>query len=319
MSISRQKVVLVGDGAVGSAYAFAMVQQGIAEEFAIINHTHEKAVGDVLDLEDATAYTHNKKIYAAGYDTCKDADIVVLTAGAAQKPGESRLELVSRNLKITKDIVDQVMASGFDGIFLVAANPVDILTYATQKFSGLPEKRVIGSGTSLDSARLQVALSKVFDVHPSNVIAYMLGEHGDTEFASFNNATIGGVPLLSLAEFNNVPMEQLKKIEDEVRHKAYEIINRKGATYYGVATSLARITRAILRDDDEILPVSAPMNGEYGLNDIYIGTTAVINRTGICEVFELPLFDEEAKAMAHSAAVLKEITENGMKQLEADK
>lgn len=316
MPLKRQKVVLIGDGAVGSAYAFAMIHQGLAEEFAIINHTHEKAVGDVMDLEDATAYTHNKRIYAADYDTCKDADLVVITAGAAQKPGETRLQLVSKNLKITKGIVDQVMASGFDGIFLVASNPVDVLTYAVQKFSGLPQKRVIGSGTSLDSARLQVALSKLFDVHPNNVIAYMLGEHGDTEFASFDNATIGGVPLLALAELKDISMDTLLQVEDDVRHKAYEIINRKGATYYGVATSLVQITRAILRDDDEILPVSAPMNGEYGLNDIYIGTTAVINRTGICEVFELPLKDREKDAMAHSAAVLQKIAYDGMEELE---
>ena len=234
MSKNHQKVVLVGDGAVGSSYAYAMVQQGLAEEFAIIDLSKESTEGDALDLEDATPFTAPKLVYAADYDTCKDADLVVITAGAPQKPGETRLDLVDKNMKIMKSIIEPIKASGFDGIILVAANPVDILTYAAQKFSGFPKHKVISSGTSLDSARLRVALAKKFNVSPVDVMANILGEHGDTEFAAYSSATIGGKPLLDMAKEAGVSMDELLQIEDQVRHKAYEIINRKGATYYGL-------------------------------------------------------------------------------------
>ena len=180
MSKTHQKVVLIGDGAVGSSYAFAMVQQGLAQEFAIIDLNKKHTEGDALDLEDATPFTAPKLVYGADYDTCKDADLVVITAGAPQKPGETRLDLVDKNLKIIKSVVEPVVKSGFQGIFLVAANPVDILTYAVQKFSGFPRNKVVGSGTSLDSARLRVGLSKLFNVSPVDVNANMMAEHGDT-------------------------------------------------------------------------------------------------------------------------------------------
>lgn len=316
MSKNHQKVVLVGDGAVGSSYAYAMVQQGLAEEFAIIDLSKERTEGDALDLEDATPFTAPKLVYAADYDTCKDADLVVITAGAPQKPGETRLDLVDKNMKIMKSIIEPIKASGFDGIILVAANPVDILTYAAQKFSGFPKHKVISSGTSLDSARLRVALAKKFKVSPVDVMANILGEHGDTEFAAYSSATIGGKPLLDMAKEAGVSMDELLQIEDEVRHKAYEIINRKGATYYGVATALMRISRAILRDENAVLPIAAPMNGEYGLDDIYIGTPAVINAQGIDRVIEVPLDERETKAMAASAKTLKEIATAGMAKLQ---
>ena len=215
-----------------------------------------------------------------------------------------------------KSIIEPIKASGFDGIILVAANPVDILTYAAQKFSGFPKHKVISSGTSLDSARLRVALAKKFNVSPVDVMANILGEHGDTEFAAYSSATIGGKPLLDMAKEAGVSMDELLQIEDEVRHKAYEIINRKGATYYGVATALMRISRAILRDENAVLPIAAPMNGEYGLDDIYIGTPAVINAQGIDRVIEVPLDERETKAMAASAKTLKEIATAGMAKLQ---
>ncbi len=304
MSKNHQKVVLVGDGAVGSSYAFAMAQQGIAEEFAIVDIIKKRTEGDALDLEDATAFTAPKSIYSADYDTCKDADLVVITAGAPQKPGETRLQLVDKNLKIIKSVVEPIVKSGFDGVFLVAANPVDILTYAVQKFSGFPKNKVVGSGTSLDSARLRVALAKKFHVDPRDVSANIMAEHGDSEFAAFSSATIGGKPLLDMAKEQGVSEDDLLKIEDDVRNKAYEIINRKGATFYGVATALMRISRAILRDENSVLPVGAPLNGEYGLKDIYIGTPAVVNASGIERVIEVPRNDREKKAMADSAAAL---------------
>ena len=318
MSKNHQKVVLVGDGAVGSSYAFAMAQQVIAEEFAIVDIIKKRTEGDALDLEDATAFTAPKSIYSADYDTCKDADLVVITAGAPQKPGETRLQLVDKNLKIIKSVVEPIVKSGFDGVFLVAANPVDILTYAVQKFSGFPKNKVVGSGTSLDSARLRVALAKKFHVDPRDVSANIMAEHGDSEFAAFSSATIGGKPLLDMAKEQGVSEDDLLKIEDDVRNKAYEIINRKGATFYGVATALMRISRAILRDENSVLPVGAPLNGEYGLKDIYIGTPAVVNASGIERVIEVPLNDREKKAMADSAAALAEVAKNGLAKLEGN-
>ena len=317
---NHQKVILVGDGAVGSSYAYAMALQGIAEEFGIVDVVKDRTEGDALDLADATALTYPKKIYSAEYSDCKDADLVVITAGAPQKPGETRLDLVNKNLKILSSIVKPIVESGFDGIFLVAANPVDILTYATWKLSGFPKNKVIGSGTSLDTSRLRVALGELVGIRdPRSVHAYIMGEHGDSEFAAYSAATIGGLPVLDWAEKNGVTKEQLAKLEDDVRNKAYTIINKKGATFYGVATALARISRAILRDEDAVLPVSAYMEGQYGLNDIYIGTPAVVNGSGLASILEVPLNEEEQAKMTASAKTLKEVLTNGLKTLEEGK
>ncbi|GAB6093467.1 L-lactate dehydrogenase 1 [Furfurilactobacillus curtus] len=314
LATNHQKVLLVGDGAVGSSYAFAMAQQGLAEEFVIVDVLKDRTEGDALDLEDTLAWLTPKKIYSGEYSDAKDADLVVITAGAPQKPGETRLDLVNKNLKILSTIVKPIVDAGFSGIFLVAANPVDILTYATWKWSGFDKSRVIGSGTSLDTSRLRVALGKKFNVDARDVNAYIMGEHGDSEFANFDEATIAGKPLLQIAEENGVSRDDLATIEDETRHKAYEIINRKGATFYGVATSLMRISRAILRDENAILPVGAPLDGEYGLTDTFIGSPAVINGQGIDRVVEVPLSADEKEKMAASAATLKEVRDNGFKE-----
>ncbi|MFD1550345.1 L-lactate dehydrogenase [Levilactobacillus fuyuanensis] len=312
---NHQKVVLVGDGAVGSSYAYSMMNQGLAEEFVIVDVIKDRTEGDALDLEDAQVFTAPKKVYSGDYSDCADADIVVITAGAPQKPGETRLDLVNKNLKILSSIVKPVVDSGFDGIFVVAANPVDILTYATWKFSGFPKEKVIGSGTSLDTARLRVALAKKFNVDPRNVDAYIMGEHGDSEFAAYDEATIGSKPLMAIAKEQGVTDDDLAKIEDDTRNKAYEIINKKGATFYGVATCLMRITKAILRDENAVLPIGAALNGEYGLDDIFIGTPAVINGSGLASVIEVPLSDKEKDLMAKSAATLKQVTKDGLAAL----
>lgn len=313
---NHQKVVLVGDGAVGSAYAYSMMNQGIAEEFVIVDVVKERTEGDALDLEDAQVFTSPKNVYSGDYSDCKDADVVVITAGAPQKPGETRLDLVNKNLKILSSIVKPVVESGFDGIFVVAANPVDILTYATWKFSGFPKEKVIGSGTSLDTSRLRVALAKKFNVDPRNVEAYIMGEHGDSEFAAYDEATVGSKPLKVVAKEHGLTDDDLAKIEDDTRNKAYEIINRKGATYYGVATCLMRITKAILRDENAILPIGAALNGEYGLDDIFIGTPAIVNASGLGGVIEVPLSDKEKDLMAKSAETLKKVTQDGLAALE---
>ncbi|KID41033.1 L-lactate dehydrogenase [Fructilactobacillus fructivorans] len=316
MAEKHEKVVLVGDGAVGSSYAFAMMQQGIAEEFVVVDIDKNRTEGDALDLEDAQPFTSPKKIYSGDYSDCKDADLVVITAGAPQKPGETRLDLVNKNLKILTTIVKPVVDSGFDGIFLVAANPVDILTYATQKISGFPRNKVFGSGTSLDTSRFQVAVGKKLNVNPQSINAYVMGEHGDSEFADIDEASIGNVPLVEFAKKNGVTKDDLLKMEDETRNKAYEIINKKGATFYGVGTALMRISKAILRDENTVLPIGAPVDGQYGLSDIYIGTPAIVNASGVAKVLEVPLSDDEKDKMSASAKTLKETIDKGMKTID---
>ncbi|WP_283679341.1 L-lactate dehydrogenase [Lentilactobacillus sp. Marseille-Q4993] len=315
LTLERQKVALIGDGAVGSAYAYAMMQQGLAEEFVIVDVVKERTEGDALDLEDAQVFTSPKHVFSGDYSDCADADLAVITAGAAQKPGETRLDLVNKNLKIMQSIIKPLVASGFKGIIVVAANPVDILTYAAQKFSGFPKNKVFGSGTSLDTSRLQIALSKKLNLNPQSINAYILGEHGDSEFAAYTAATVGGEPLLNRAKRAGLSDKDLEEIEDGTRKKAYEIINRKGATFYGVSTALMRISKAILRDENTVLPVGAPMDGQYGLNDIYIGTPAVINASGVAEVIEVPLSDSEKEKMQKSADTLRKTTEDGMSNL----
>ncbi|WP_413518200.1 L-lactate dehydrogenase [Carnobacterium maltaromaticum] len=313
----HQKVIVVGDGAVGSSYAFALVTQNIAQEIGIIDIDKDKTEGDAIDLSHALAFTSPKKIYSATYQDCHDADLIVITAGAAQKPGETRLDLVNKNLKIFKAIIADIMASGFDGILLVASNPVDILTYATWKFSGLPKNRVIGSGTSLDSARFRQAIADLVHVDARNVHGYILGEHGDTEFPVWSHANIGGLQIYEWVKDNpEVDEEALVKVFFKVRDAAYEIIEKKGATFYGIAVALARITKAILNDESSILPLSVYLDGEYGQEDIFIGAPAVINRQGIQHVIEIPLTDAEMDKMIHSASTLKQILNDAFDALD---
>lgn len=315
----NQKIILVGDGAVGSSYAFALVTQNIAQEIGIIDINRAKTEGDALDLSHALAFTSPKKIYAADYSDAHDADIVVITAGAPQKPGETRLDLVHKNLKINRSVVEQIVASGFEGIFLVAANPVDILTYSTWKFSGFPKERVIGSGTSLDTARFRQALGELMGVDARNVHAYIMGEHGDSEFPVWSYANVAGLPIYDWVMKNrDVDEEEMVNLFFKVRDAAYEIIEKKGATFYGIAVALSRITQAILDNENAVLPLSVYLDGEYGVNDIYIGTPAVINAKGIQEVLEIPLSDGELDRMQASAKQLKDILEAAFAKLEEE-
>lgn len=313
----HQKVIVVGDGAVGSSYAFALVTQNIAQEIGIIDIDKDKTEGDALDLSHALAFTSPKKIYSATYADCHDADIVVITAGAAQKPGETRLDLVHKNLRIFKQIVDEIVSSGFNGIFLVATNPVDILTYATWKFSGFPKHRVIGSGTSLDSARFRQAIAEVIGVDARNVHGYILGEHGDTEFPVWSHANVAGLQIYEwVKDHPEIDEEALVNIFFQVRDVAYTIIDKKGATFYGIAVALARITKAILNNEHSVLPLSVYLDGEYGQEDIYIGAPAVINRQGIQTVIEIPLSDAEQNKMKLSADALRKVLKEAFEQLE---
>ncbi|MDT9023357.1 MULTISPECIES: L-lactate dehydrogenase [Rossellomorea] len=307
------KVALIGTGFVGSSYAFALLNQGIAHELVMIDLNKEKADGDARDLNHGLAFASPMKISAGDYSDCRDADLVVITAGANQQPGETRLDLVEKNVKIFKSIVDSVMNSGFNGIFLVATNPVDILTYATWKFSGLPKERVIGSGTILDTARLRYLVGEHFDIDTRNIHAYIMGEHGDTEFPVWSHTTVGASHLSELIDLHQDDVQkQLDDIFVNVRDAAYHIIERKGATYYGIAMGLARITKAIFNNENSILTVSALLEGEYDQEDIYIGVPAIINGEGIRKVVELPLNDKERTQFAHSAETLKNVMKKAM-------
>ncbi|AMV70369.1 MULTISPECIES: L-lactate dehydrogenase [Lactobacillaceae] len=318
MANAKKKVLIVGDGAIGSSFAYAMVLQGIAQEVGIVDIFKDKTKGDAMDLSNALPYTTPTDIHAADYADAKDADVVVITAGAPQKPGETRLDLVSKNLKIMASIVKPIVDSGFNGIFVVAANPVDILTYAVWKLSGFPQSRVLGTGTSLDTARLRQSLADTLHVDARSVHAYILGEHGDSEFPVFSHATIGGVKITEwLKQHHDLTEQDLTAIFVGVRDAAYQIIDLKGATFYGIATALARITQAILNDENAIFPLSVYLNGQYGQSDIYIGSPAVINAQGVAHILEIPLSAEEQQAMDQSASQLKKVLADAFVPAEA--
>ncbi len=309
------KVVLIGDGAVGSSYAFAVVAQGLADELVIIDLDEAKVKGDVADLNHSAPYGNSPvKVKAGSYEDCSNADLIVITAGAAQKPGETRLDLVEKNTKIFKDIVTKIMSTGFNGIFLIATNPVDVLSYVTQKVSGLPKAQVIGSGTILDTARFKFELAQEFGVSPWSVDAQIIGEHGDSELAIWSQANIAGQPLYNLLNDNPDKQHRIDEIFTNTRDAAYEIIQSKGATYYGIAMGLVRITQAILKNQNVVLPVSSYLEGEYKQDDVYIGVPTLINRNGAVKVYETQLNSEESEKFENSAIILKDM-QNKIKQL----
>ncbi|PXY08244.1 L-lactate dehydrogenase [Corynebacterium striatum] len=302
------KVVLIGAGDVGIAYAFALVNQGTVDHLAIIDIDEKKLAGNVMDLNHGVVWAPSRTRVTKGtYEDCADASMVVICAGAAQKPGETRLQLVDKNVSIMNSIVGDVMKNGFDGIFLVASNPVDLLTYAVWKASGLPHERVIGSGTILDSARYRYMLSEMDDIAPTSVHAYIIGEHGDSELPVVSSANIGGVSLSHRSEKDPGYNERIEKIFEETRDAAYTIIDAKGSTSYGIGMGLARITRAVIQNQAVVLPVSAYLQGEYGVDDVYIGTPAVIDRSGINKVVELALDEHEKERFRASYETLNKI------------
>ncbi|QMU08666.1 L-lactate dehydrogenase [Levilactobacillus suantsaii] len=308
----NQKVVLVGDGSVGSAYAVLMMQQTVMDELVIVDIAKDHSEGDALDLEDTQLWGQPKWVHAGTYADTKDADIVVITAGVPRKPGETRLDLVQKNLKILKTIVGPVVDSGFNGIFLVSANPVDILTAATQKLSGFPANRVLGTGTSLDTVRLRVALGKQLDLAPQTLDVNVIGEHGDTQFAAYSPAKVGDQSLLDVAQAKGLSLDDLKQTEDGSRKKGGQIIGLKGATFYGVATCLTRITKAILNNENVVLPVGAHLDGEYGVHDLYLGTPALINAQGVAQVLPLDLSADEQDQMTASAQAMAKVLNGAM-------
>lgn len=302
------KVILVGDGAVGSSFAYASTILGIGRELGIIDINEKKAEGDAMDLSDVLSFTNPKKIYKADYKDCKDAEIVVITAGIPQKSGESRLDLIDKNLKIFKDMVEKIVSSGFDGIFLIASNPVDILTYATWKYSGFPANKVIGTGTTLDSSRFKKEIASLIGIDPRSVDAFIMGEHGDSEFAVWSHTNVGGLPLYEWVKSHSQTDEKaLLNSFYKVKNAAYEIIDKKGATFYGIGMALARIVEAIINDTNSVFSTSSYLDGEYGLSDIFIGVPSVIGKDGVKWVIEVPLTDTEDERMQESASTLKDI------------
>ncbi|MDU2583243.1 MAG: L-lactate dehydrogenase [Anaerococcus hydrogenalis] len=305
------KVILLGDGAVGSSFAYASTILGIGRELGIIDINEKKAEGDAMDLSDVLSFTNPKQIYKADYSDCKDAEVVVITAGIPQKSGESRLDLIEKNLKIFKDMIGQIVDSGFDGIFLVASNPVDILTYATWKYSKFPANKVIGTGTTLDSSRFKKEIANLIGIDPRSVDAFIMGEHGDSEFAVWSHTNVGGMPLYEWVKIHSETDEkELLDTFEKVKNAAYEIIDKKGATFYGIGMALARIVEAIINDQNSVFSTSSYLEGEYGLDDIFIGVPSVIGKDGVKWVLEVPLTDTENERMQESAKTLKEIIDN---------
>ena len=304
----KRKIVLVGTGFVGMSMAYSFLSTGGIDELVLLDVAKEKAVGEAMDLQHGLPYARGKmEIYAGDYADCRDASIVVITAGAAQKPEETRLDLTAKNTKIMKSVVESIMASGFDGILIIASNPVDGMTYLAQKVSGLPKERVIGSGTILDTARLRYMMSEYLDVSSSNMHAYIMGEHGDSSFVPWTHAYVGSKSLLELLDEKGKPLSDLHDIYTNVQQAAYEIINRKKATFYGIGLSLNRLVHAVLDDENAILTVSAYQEGEYQQKGLYIGVPAVVNREGIREVIRLKLNEVDQAKFDSSCRTLKEI------------
>ena len=308
--IGKRKVILVGTGFVGMSMAYDLLKQGNASgvnELVLIDVLKDKAEGEAMDLcHGLPCSPSHMKIKSGEYSECKDADIVVITAGLSQKPGQTRLELSNANAKIMKNITEQVIASGFKGIFLVASNPVDLMTKVVQEVSQFPTRKVIGSGTALDTCRLRYLVGDYLNVSNKNVHAYIMGEHGDSSFVPWDHAYVGCKKIKDIIKDAKKDLSVLDKIYVEVRDAAYEIIEKKKATYYGIGLGLAKIVKTILNNTNEILTVSAYLNGEYGHKDIYIGVPAIINSNGARELLELELNTEDQKKLDESCKILTE-------------
>lgn len=299
----NNKVVIIGCGNVGMSYAYALLnQRTYVNELVLIDLNQDRIIGEMMDLNHCLAFAPSKiQIKVGNYEDCKDAKIVCIAAGANQNPGETRMDLINKNSKIFKSIVENVMVNGFDGIFLVATNPLDVMTYLTYKYSNLPSSRIIGSGTTLDTSRLRYLISEKININPKNIHAYVIGEHGDSEFVPWSNANVG---LQNIKQF--LSQEELDRIYYEVKNAAYEIINRKGATYYGIGMCLVHITNAILGDEKTIMTVS----GYDEENDVFVGLPYVIDKTGIRDKVYIELTEDETRQLQSSIDIIKEAINN---------
>ena len=309
MFLNKRKIVLVGTGMVGMSFAYSALNQAVCDELVLVDIDKRRAEGEAMDLNHGVAFASSSmKIYAGEYSDCSDADIVVICAGVSQKPGESRLDLLKRNAAVFQSIIGPITRSGFGGIFLVATNPVDIMTRVTYELSGFNPNRVFGSGTTLDTARLRYLLGEYFAVDPRNMHAYVIGEHGDSEFVPWSQAMLATKSVVDVCEQSGGKfcLEEMQKISAEVRDAAQRIIEAKNATYYGIGMSLVRIVRAVLSNENSVLTVSARLRGEYGQRDVYAGVPCIVNRNGIERVLELTLTEEEQRKFDESCAILGE-------------
>lgn len=310
--INIQKAAIIGCGFVGASAAFSLIHKGLFSELVLIDANHKKAEGEAMDLSHGRPFVKPVKIYAGSFDDISDCSLIIITAGANQKPGETRLDLVHKNVAILKSIIPEITGRGFEGSLMIVANPVDILTYAALKISGYPKERVIGSGTVLDTARFRYLLSEHLQVDSRSVHAFIIGEHGDSELAVWSGANVSGIDINSFCELRGYydHMESMEKIYRNVRDSAYDIIERKGATYYGVAMAVSRITESIIRNEHSVMPVSSYIDGPYGLTDICLSVPTIVGQNGAEKVLEIPLNESEKKQLCDSAGELKKIIEN---------
>ena len=304
-----RKVVIIGCGFVGAACSFSIMQSGLFSEMVLIDSDRAKAEGEALDISHGVPFSKPIKIYAGDYSDIKDASLVIVTAGANQKQGETRLDLVKKNISIFKSIIPEITKQNFQGILLIVANPVDILTSVALKLSGFPKNRVFGSGTVLDTARLKYELGKHLNVDSRSVHAFIIGEHGDSEIAAWSSVNISGVPLSKFCEMRGYCDQEndMKRIAEDVKNSAYEIISKKKATYYGVAMAVKRICEAIIRDEKSILPISSMMNGEFGIKDISLSMPAIIGKDGVESIVPIQLNEKEILKLQESAKALQDV------------
>ena len=307
--INQRKAAIVGCGFVGASIAFSLMQRGVFSELVLIDANRQKAEGEAMDLSHGVPYTSSMDIYAGDYRDTADCALVIVTAGANQKPGETRLDLIDKNVAILRSILPNLTAAGFAGILMLVSNPVDVLTYAAQRISGYPAERVIGSGTVLDTARLKYELGRHLDVDARSIHAVIIGEHGDSELAVWSGANVSGIDLNHFCELRGHFDHEnaMQRIYEAVRGSAYEIIERKGATYYGIAMAVARISEAIVRDEHAVLPVSVLPRGEYGLSGLALSLPSVVGHAGVEKVLEIPLSPEESRALMASADRIHEV------------
>lgn len=312
MQLNQRKIAVIGCGFVGSATAFALMQSGLCSEIVLLDVDKEKAEGEAMDITHGTPFAGRIKIYAGDYEDIMDAAIIVITAGANQKDGETRLDLVKKNKKIFEGIIPQISGRNYEGILLIVANPVDILTYTALKLSGFEENRVIGSGTVLDSARFRYLLGEHLDVDSRSVQAFIIGEHGDSEIAAWSSVNVSGIPVNDFCEMRGHydHEDAMKAIANDVKESAYKIIEKKQATYYGIAMSVKRICEVILKDEKAILPVSTMMHGAHGIKDIVLSMPAIVGKNGIETLVPIELDKDEEKELQKSAQILKEMTDS---------
>lgn len=308
MTVDPRKAAIIGCGSVGASIAFRFLQLGLFSRLVLLDANQDKAEGEAMDLSDGLPYGASMEITAGTYDDIADCALVVITAGANQKPGETRLDLIGKNTAILKSILEQITARDFGGILLIVSNPVDVLTYAAWRLTGYPRRRVLGSGTVLDTGRLKQLLGDRLGVDSRNVHAFIIGEHGDSELAVWSGANVSGVDLEDFCRLrgDGLGRKELEGLYVQVRDSAYEIIRRKGATYYGIAMAVGRIAQCIVRDEHTVLPVSSVLQGEYGLKGLALSLPAVVDRGGLEEVLEIPLSQEERWALTASAQQMEQ-------------